>query len=66
VVSFREDRFPNPAGLVAQVQRRPQDWKLRPDHKIVVKGEWATPEARLNAAERILNELARVAQQQAA
>jgi transcription-repair coupling factor (superfamily II helicase) len=66
VVTFRDDNFPNPAGLIAQVQRRPQDWKLRPDSKIVVKGEWATSEARLNAAERILGELARVAQAQAA
>jgi transcription-repair coupling factor (superfamily II helicase) len=66
VVTFRDDSFPNPMGLVAQVQRRQHDWKLRPDHKVVVKGEWDTPEARLNAAERILNDLARVAQQQAA
>ncbi|HTI67427.1 MAG TPA: transcription-repair coupling factor [Caulobacteraceae bacterium] len=66
VVTFRDDYFPNPAGLVAQVQRRPHDWKLRPDSKVVVKGEWDTAEARLNAAERILGELARVAQQQAA
>ena len=66
VVSFRDDVFPNPAGLIAQVQRRPNDWKLRPDHKVVVKGEWDTPEHRLAAAERILADLARVAQQQAA
>ena len=61
VVAFRDDRFENPAGLVAMVQRRPQDWKLRPDHKLVVKGEWETPDARLAAAERILTELAKVA-----
>ena len=66
VVTFRGDQFPNPMGLVAQVQRRQHDWKLRPDHKVVVKGEWETPEQRLAAAERILSELARVAQQQAA
>jgi transcription-repair coupling factor (superfamily II helicase) len=61
VVAFRDDKFENPAGLVAMVQRRPQDWKLRPDHKLVVKGEWETPDARLGAAERILSELAKVA-----
>ena len=66
VVTFRGDQFPNPMGLVAQVQRRQHDWKLRPDHKVVVKGEWETPEQRLAAAERILADLARVAQQQAA
>src|SRR5205085_10096299 len=35
VIGFRDDRFENPAGLVTIVQRRPGDWKLRPDHKLV-------------------------------
>jgi transcription-repair coupling factor (superfamily II helicase) len=48
------------------VQRRAHDWKIRPDHKVVVKGEWETPEQRLGAAERILKELAKVAEQKAA
>ena len=61
VVTFREDAFPNPMGLVKLVQQRPEDWKLRPDQKAVVKGEWNTPDARLNAAERILTQLAKVA-----
>ena len=61
VVTFRENAFPNPMGLVKLVQQRSADWKLRPDQKAVVKGEWNTPEARLSAAERILTELAKVA-----
>ena len=61
VVTFRDDHFPNPMGLVAQVQKRAADWRLRPDQKLVVKGEWDTPERRLDAAERILRELAKVA-----
>ena len=61
VVTFREDAFPNPMGLVQLVQTRPADWKLRPDQKAVIKGEWNTPDARLNAAERILTQLAKVA-----
>ncbi len=36
-------------------------WRLRPDNKAVVKGEWESPEQRLNAAERILTELSRLA-----
>ena len=66
VVTFRADSFPNPMGLVGLVQRRPQDWHLRPDQKLVVKGEWETPVQRLGAAERILRELAKVATAQAA
>ena len=61
VVTFREDHFANPAGLVQFVQRNQVAWKLRPDHRVVVKGEWETPEGRLIAAERILKELAKLA-----
>jgi transcription-repair coupling factor (superfamily II helicase) len=61
VISFRNDAFANPVGLVSLVQRRPAVWRVRPDHKVVVKGEWETPDARLGAAEKILSELASVA-----
>ncbi len=61
VISFREDQFPNPMGLVAHIQKRPADWKIRPDQKVVIKGDWPTPEARLMVAERVLAELAKVA-----
>ena len=61
VISLRDDRFDNPAGLVGYIQRNQALWKLRPDQKIVVKGDWPTPEHRLAAAERILGELAKLA-----
>ena len=56
-----EDHFANPAGLVAFIQKNANLWRLRPDQKVVVKGEWATPAQRLGAAERVLKELARLA-----
>ena len=65
VVSFRDDQFDNPMGLVKLVQGRMAAWKLRPDHKLVVKGEWDTPDSRLNAAEKILADLAKVAKEAA-
>ena len=61
VVSFRADHFANPAGLVAFVQKNAVAWRLRPDQKVVIKGEWETPTQRLRAAERVLKELARIA-----
>jgi transcription-repair coupling factor (superfamily II helicase) len=61
VIGFRGDRFENAAGLIAFVQRNSIAWRLRPDHKVVVKGEWETPVQRLNAAEGILSELAKLA-----
>ncbi len=66
VVSFRADHFAHPAGLVAFVQRNAQVWRLRPDQKVVIKGEWETPEQRLGAAEKILKELANIAKGPAA
>ncbi len=61
VVSFRGDDFPNPMGLVQFVAKNQIAWRMRPDHRIVVKGEWETPKQRLDAAERVLTELARLA-----
>jgi len=61
VLSFRGDAFANPMGLVSLVQRKSAIWRVRPDHRVVVKGEWDTSDARLNAAEKILTELAGIA-----
>ncbi|HEY1880383.1 MAG TPA: transcription-repair coupling factor [Caulobacteraceae bacterium] len=61
VVSFRDDHFANPPGLVAHVQKHAAAWRLRPDQKLSVKGEWSSPKARLAAAERILDDIARLA-----
>jgi transcription-repair coupling factor (superfamily II helicase) len=66
VVAFRDDQFPNPMGLVTIVQKQAAFWKIRPDHRVVVKGEWDTPDQRLAAAERILVQLAKAALQAAA
>jgi transcription-repair coupling factor (superfamily II helicase) len=61
VVSFRHDSFANPMGLITFAHKNAMAWRVRPDHKVVVKGEWETPNQRLGAAERILTELARLA-----
>jgi transcription-repair coupling factor (superfamily II helicase) len=62
VVSFRNDHFKNPGALIDFVGKHQVAWRVRPDNKVVVKGEWETPEQRLNAAERVLTELARLAE----
>ncbi|MDE2303180.1 MAG: transcription-repair coupling factor [Sphingomonadales bacterium] len=48
LVSFHQDSFPDPAGLVAYARRLEGTVKLRPDHKLVVNRAWGNPEARLN------------------
>jgi len=66
VLSFLNDEFANPMGLVHLVQRNTGGWKVRPDHKLVVKGDWPTPDSRLAAAEKIALDLSRVARMEAA
>ena len=61
VLTLRDNRFPNPVGLVGLIQKNHATWKIRPDQKIVVKGDWPTSEDRLKVAERITTDLARVA-----
>nr|MBF0664390.1 transcription-repair coupling factor [Brevundimonas sp.] len=61
VLTLRNNEFPNPMGLVGLIQKNHAFWKIRPDQKIVVKGDWDTPEDRLKVAERITADLARVA-----
>jgi transcription-repair coupling factor (superfamily II helicase) len=61
VLTLRDNRFPNPAGLVGLIQKNHATWKIRPDQKIVVKGDWPSAEDRLKVAERITADLARVA-----
>ncbi|MFY7976846.1 MAG: transcription-repair coupling factor [Brevundimonas sp.] len=61
VLSLRDNRFPNPAGLVGLIQKNHINWKIRPDHKIVVKGDWPDADERLKVAEGITADLARIA-----
>jgi transcription-repair coupling factor (superfamily II helicase) len=61
VLSLRDNRFPNPVGLVGLIQKNHASWKIRPDQKIVVKGDWPDADERLKVAERITADLARVA-----
>ena len=61
VVTFRNNEFKNPAALIGFLAKNQVAWRVRPDHKVVVKGEWDTPRQRLAAAEKVLSELARLA-----
>ncbi|WP_029917262.1 transcription-repair coupling factor [Caulobacter sp. UNC358MFTsu5.1] len=61
VASFRNDEFANPLALVQFVSKNSLIWKVRPDQKVVIKGEWDTPAQRLDAAEKILSQLVKLA-----
>ena len=48
LVSFHEDRFPDPAGLIAYVERLKGTARLRPDMQLVIGRAWGDPASRLN------------------
>jgi transcription-repair coupling factor (superfamily II helicase) len=52
LVTFHNDDFPDPAGLIAYVERLNQGGKdtarLRPDMKLVINRAWGDPLSRLN------------------
>jgi transcription-repair coupling factor (superfamily II helicase) len=66
VLTFRETGFPDLPALVRHVQARPYDFKMRPDGKLVVQGEWPEPALRLKALRSALEGIANLATRQAA
>jgi transcription-repair coupling factor (superfamily II helicase) len=63
LIAFRNNQFPNPAGLVELISRMVGTVKLRPDHKLVVMRAWEEPSARIKGAEKIALELASLAKE---
>ncbi|MDZ7627457.1 MAG: transcription-repair coupling factor [Parvularculaceae bacterium] len=61
VVTFRHDKFANPAGLVKLISSTQFDIKLRPDQKLVFQQQWPDEKARLKGCAKILTMLAEVA-----
>ncbi|HUQ13294.1 MAG TPA: transcription-repair coupling factor [Novosphingobium sp.] len=61
LVSFHEDSFPEPMGLIAYVQRLKGTARLRPDNRLVIQREWGNPEARLNGLMQLTKGLSQIA-----
>jgi transcription-repair coupling factor (superfamily II helicase) len=47
-VTFHNDDFADPPGLIAYVERLKGTAKLRPDMKLVINRAWSDPASRLN------------------
>lgn len=61
-VSFRNDSFPNPAGLVAFISKQKVTAKLRPDHKLVYLVRTEEIGKRLKIVLQLARGLARIAE----
>ncbi len=66
VMTFRETGFPDPAALVRYVQARAADFRMRPDGKLVLQGDWPDPSLRLKALRGALEGVASVLRKAAA
>ena len=61
VISFRGDRFANPAGLVDFLHRHRRAARLRPDQKLVLMRDWSDTDLRLKDLGEILSNLSDIA-----
>ncbi len=69
LVTFYKDSFPDPAGLLAYVDKLNGTAKLRPDMKLVINRAWGDPKSRLNGLFQLtkgLSGIVKKAQKQAA
>jgi transcription-repair coupling factor (superfamily II helicase) len=63
VLSFRDDSFANPEGLVAYIREQGTGGaRVRPDMMVVFFDDWETPEERLKGAMEILRRLVKIAE----
>lgn len=60
-VSFWQDQFANPAGLIGFVQDNIIGVKLKSDHKMVYKRDWSNIDTRLKGALSLMRKLASIA-----
>ncbi|MBV9555529.1 MAG: transcription-repair coupling factor, partial [Pseudolabrys sp.] len=61
VLSFRDNIFANPEGLMAYIGERGSDARVRPDQKLVFFEDWDSAEQRLKGTTGVLRHLAAIA-----
>ncbi len=61
VISLYKNMFSNPEGLVAFVQSSRGGLKVQPDQRLVWRGDWDLPEARLKGVRTLVQKFASIA-----
>ncbi|WP_375291231.1 transcription-repair coupling factor [Qipengyuania sp.] len=64
LVTFHQDEFADPAGLIAYVERLKGTAKLRPDMKLVINRAWGDPQSRLNGLYQLTKGLSGIVRKQ--
>ena len=62
VISFRDNRFENPEGLMAWIAKEGSIARVRPDQSLVILRDWDRMEPRIKGAQRLLETFATLAQ----
>ena len=62
VLSFRDNTFANPDGLVRYIRDRGPSARVRPDMKVVFFEDWERPTTRLKGTAKILHSLVNLAE----
>lgn len=61
VITFRNNDFANPGGLVEFMARQAGTVQLRPDHKLVYRRPWNKPQERVRGLTKLMQELVAIA-----
>jgi transcription-repair coupling factor (superfamily II helicase) len=62
VLSFRDNTFANPDGLIAFIGKQGAAARVRPDMKVVLFYDWGKPSQRLHGTTAVLRNLVRIAE----
>ncbi|MEM7618889.1 MAG: transcription-repair coupling factor [Pseudomonadota bacterium] len=63
VVTFRNNHFMNPEGLLVFVNEWSKSVKIQPDHKLFYRVDWDTAESRLKGTRALIKRLAEIAEE---
>jgi transcription-repair coupling factor (superfamily II helicase) len=61
-ISFRNNVFPNPAGLIDYINKQMGTIRIRPDQKLIVMRPWTTPNERLLGVRNLIKKLTELIQ----
>lgn len=66
VIAFRNNAFPNPAGLMRFISEQGGQARVKPDHKVVLTRNWGNLDARVKGAAVLASKLAKIAEAEVA
>ncbi len=66
VITFRDNQFADPGALVGFIASQAGTIKLRPDHKLVYRRDWADQKRRTQGVHRLVQRIADLAQSETA